>query len=118
MTKEDVAYLKVLTGSESNKEATPLKERIIRKNKASGSAFQINTPIGMIDLWEGRDRVVVEDNEAKDDCVQVNYWNTTESLDYMRAWKADEDAKKTATVTITPVQRADSAYESSDDGRA
>ena len=52
-------------------------ERIILRNMAKNQAMQINAPVGK-DIWKNVDRIVIEDNVAQDEAVQINYTNTLE----------------------------------------
>ncbi|KAF1922177.1 uncharacterized protein M421DRAFT_132562 [Didymella exigua CBS 183.55] len=63
------------TGSETKKRASI--ERIILSNMAKNQAIQINAPLGK-DIWKNVDRIVIKNNIAEHDAVQINYNNTLE----------------------------------------
>ena len=54
-------------------------ERIILRNMAKNQAMQINAPVGT-DIWKSIDRIVIEDNIAQDEAVQINYSNSLEVM--------------------------------------
>jgi hypothetical protein len=69
--------------SDSSTSSKPKKrvptERIILRNMAKNQAMQINAPVGT-DIWKIIDRIVIEDNIAEDDAVQINYSNSLEVM--------------------------------------
>jgi hypothetical protein len=65
------------TGSDIKKRVAT--ERIIMRNMARNQAMQINAPVGK-DMWKNIDRIVIEDNVAQDNAVQMNYSNTLEVM--------------------------------------
>lgn len=52
-------------------------ERIVVRNTARNQAAQINAPVE-IDIWKDVDRLVIEDNVAEDQALQINYGTTFE----------------------------------------
>lgn len=106
LSTEDAACLNLLIARPEQKVVRVVKKRIVRNNKASGSAFQINAPVGPVDPAADQDEIVVEGNVATDDVFQLNYHNTYESLDYLRAWKEQVERKK--KVEARKPQRPDS----------
>ena len=77
---------------------TPLKtERIVRRNNASNRAVQINAPLEE-DLWKNVDRLVIEDNMADSQGIQVNYAITREMVVVM----FDQQNKLIAAERQTP----------------
>jgi hypothetical protein len=46
--------------------------RIVRENEASGSALQVNTPIG-VDVWKDMGMITIERNKAAGSASQWNY---------------------------------------------
>lgn len=52
-------------------------ERIVLSNMAKDQAIQLNGPLGK-DIWKDVDRVVIKNNIAEHDAVQINYINTLE----------------------------------------
>lgn len=89
LSKEDAAALRLLVSTPSEKRASLIRERIVVNNVASESAFQINAPIGLVDLWADQERVVIGRDEAIDDQVQINYQNTIDAWDFISAWKQE-----------------------------
>ncbi|KAH6849628.1 hypothetical protein B0I37DRAFT_369468 [Chaetomium sp. MPI-CAGE-AT-0009] len=70
LTEDDIASL----STESNVAGgtTPETSRIVRENQASGSALQVNTPIGE-DLWKDMGNITIERNQAQGSASQWNY---------------------------------------------
>jgi hypothetical protein len=55
-----------------------LTERIVLSNIAKDQAIQLNSPLRK-DIWKDVDRVVIKNNIAEHDAVQINYINTLEN---------------------------------------
>jgi hypothetical protein len=65
------------TGSETKRRV--LIERIVLNNMARDQAIQINAPLGK-DIWKNVDRIVIKNNIAENDAVQINYINSLENM--------------------------------------
>ncbi|KAF2013027.1 hypothetical protein BU24DRAFT_435314 [Aaosphaeria arxii CBS 175.79] len=69
--------------SETRKDPTqPMIERIILRNIARHQAIQINAALGE-DVWKDVDRLVVKDNVAEDQSVQINYGMTIATCQWL-----------------------------------
>ena len=69
--------------SESPIHDVPMKmERIILRNTARHQAMQINAALGE-DVWKEMDRLVIKDNVAEDQAVQVNHGTTIETFMFL-----------------------------------
>ncbi|CAO2651615.1 Nn.00g041850.m01.CDS01 [Neocucurbitaria sp. VM-36] len=70
---EDSSDETLVDDSDSPQREIPLKtERIILRNTARQQALQINAALGE-DIWKELNRLVIKDNVAEDQAVQVNY---------------------------------------------
>ncbi|KAF2686953.1 hypothetical protein K458DRAFT_441624 [Lentithecium fluviatile CBS 122367] len=86
---EDSADETLVDDSESPPLADPVKtERIILRNLARDQAFQINAALGK-DIWKDINRLVIEDNVAENQAVQINHGTTFEAAKFMRAWQKE-----------------------------
>ncbi|EDU45107.1 conserved hypothetical protein [Pyrenophora tritici-repentis Pt-1C-BFP] len=59
--------------SDTCSQEIPLKtERIVRRNEVHNKALQVNAALGE-DLWKDVNRLVIEDNKADSQGIQINY---------------------------------------------
>ena len=76
---EDSADETLVDDTESPQREMSLKtERIILRNTAQQQSIQINAALGE-DIWKELNRLVIKDNIAKDQAVQLNYGTTLEA---------------------------------------
>ena len=71
----------VVEDSDSNPdtlENRAMMERIILRNTSRHQALQINAAVGE-DIWEKIDRIVIKDNVAEGQSVQINHANNLET---------------------------------------
>jgi hypothetical protein len=96
LTWEELRLLNIKEDSDSSGDDTlvgdtqlpsrklPVKtERIIQQNTVRHQAAQINGPATEIDLWKDVSRIVIKDNVAEDQALQINYatpWEVTSKL--------------------------------------
>jgi hypothetical protein len=80
-TDEDSEDETLIDDSDSSTSSTSRKlastERIILYNMARDQALQINAPMGN-DIWKTVHRIVIKNNTAEGDAVQINHTNTLE----------------------------------------
>jgi hypothetical protein len=75
---EDSGDETLVDESESPVRNGPIKtERIILRNEARNQALQINAAL-QEDIWKDINRLVIRDNVAEDQALQVNYGTTHE----------------------------------------
>lgn len=68
----------LIDGAEARSRKLPVEtERIIQQNTARHQAAQVNAPVD-IDLWKDVNRLVISDNVAEGQSLQLNYANTWE----------------------------------------
>jgi hypothetical protein len=88
ITEKDLRSLSKEEGDESSEDETlvddaetsprdlPIRtERIILRNTARDQAAQVNAPIET-DIWKDVDRLVIKDNVAEGQALQLNYGTT------------------------------------------
>ena len=69
--------------SESRSSLAPVKsERIIMKNLTRNQALQINAALGE-DIWKEMDRLVIKDNVAEHESIQVNHATSLEVFKFL-----------------------------------
>lgn len=117
------ADLKSLTGEDSDDDSgsetfvddpefpsrgIPVKtERIILRNSARHQALQINAALEE-DIWKGISRLVIRDNVAEDQAVQVNHGMTLGVTKYLLA---EQNRRITESSKIPERKRHDSVHE-------
>ncbi|KAH9875717.1 hypothetical protein IAQ61_003181 [Plenodomus lingam] len=82
---EDSGDETLVDDSEFPSKELPIKtERIILRNSARHQALQINAAAGE-DIWKDISRLVIQDNVAEDQALQVNYGTTFKVTKYLLA---------------------------------
>jgi hypothetical protein len=108
-TDEDSEDETLVDDSDSSTSSTSRKlastERIILYNMARNQALQINAPMGN-DIWKTVHRIVIKNNTAEGDAVQINHTNTLE--DTMALMRLHTELKIAERQEVSSYTRRDS----------